>query len=73
MREPDSHPKRDVIPAPAGIHAEDHPGTGCARLTTDLDSGLRRNDTVSGTELGKGRNQTAKNMIPTLLFSPGTT
>jgi hypothetical protein len=39
-------PHHDVIPAQAGIHAEDHPGAGCVRIATDLDSGLRRNDIV---------------------------
>jgi hypothetical protein len=33
-------------PAQAGIHAEGRPGAGCVRGTTDLDSGLRRNDAV---------------------------
>jgi hypothetical protein len=41
-----SPPTHGVIPAQAGIHAEDYPGAGYQRITTDMDSGLRRNDTV---------------------------
>lgn len=37
-----------VIPAKAGIHAEDHPPHWRARDIHNMDSGLCRNDTVGG-------------------------
>ncbi|HWU17103.1 MAG TPA: hypothetical protein VN155_05430, partial [Devosia sp.] len=36
----------------AGIHAEGHPGAGCVRIATDMDSGLRRNGTVDDVKPG---------------------
>ena len=35
---------RDVIPTQAGIHAVRNRQSGCLRMATDMDSGLRRND-----------------------------
>ena len=43
---PRGHPTHDVIPAKAGIHAVGYPQHWCSRRTTDMGSGLRRNDPV---------------------------
>ena len=48
-------PTLDVIPAQAGIHVRQYPGTLWSGEASRMDSGLRRNDPVGGMDMVRDR------------------